>query len=265
MLSLLVLSGCSSPEQRAQASFERGEAFADKGELVKAALEFRTALQIKDDLVPAIFALGQIAEQQGDLVTALRSYRDVAERELGNVSVRIRLARLLLAGGQLDEASKYVDEAYALDAPDPDVLALKAETELMVDNRSEAVRLADEALKIDPENLAALMVRAAERLKASAPEAALPFLDRATEKNARSVALQLLRIKTYIILEDKAGIEGAFSNYLTTIQATKDFVMVWQTSISANIAAMMLRKCCAGLRRTTLRTGAPRCNLSTFF
>ena len=77
-------------------------------------------------MVPAMFALGQIAEQKGDFQSAMASYRDVAERDTNRVDVRVKLGSILLAGKQLDQATKYADEAYALAPTDPDVLSLKA-------------------------------------------------------------------------------------------------------------------------------------------
>ena len=65
-MALASLGGCTSAEQRAQNYYDHGQQLLADGQLDKAALEFRNALKLKDDMVPAMFALGQIAEQKGD-------------------------------------------------------------------------------------------------------------------------------------------------------------------------------------------------------
>ena len=80
-VGLASITACSSAEQRAQNYYDHGEQLLAAGDLDKAALEFRNALKLKDDMVPAMFALGQIAEQKGDFQSAMANYRNVAERD----------------------------------------------------------------------------------------------------------------------------------------------------------------------------------------
>ena len=214
LLGFAVLSGCDSPEQRAQAHYERGVELVAQGEPEKASLEFRNALKLKEDLVPALMSLGKLERQKNRFQQAARIFASVAERAPEHVEGRVELARILLLAGQLDEAHKYADQAYALANANTEVLVLKAAIALKLGNTGDAVRFASAVLESDPGNVDALIVRAAERLSANDPKAALSYLDQGTEKNERNVGLQLFRMKSLAALQDTDGIEDVFSKLI---------------------------------------------------
>ena len=231
---LLGVGGCSSSEQRAQSYYTHGQELLAKGQLDKAALEFRNALNLKADMVPAIYALADIAERKGDFQSAVSSYRSVAEHDPKNVEARVHLGRILVAGGQLDVASKYADEAYALAPKEADVLSLKGTVALKLGDPTKAVEFAQEALKVAPGTLEALMVLAAERMKAGDPKAALVYLDQgATGENDRNLALQLFRLTAFQALKDDNGVEGVFkklSQYYPGDIGVRDGLVNWYLS-----------------------------------
>ena len=204
------LTACGSAEQRAQSYYDQGVKLVQQGELVKASLEFRNALKIKGNFVPALYSLGQVEEQQGHFDNAAQAYDAVTEQDPGNLNSRVRLAYILLAAGRLDEALKLADQALALAGSDPGVLALKAAVALKLDNRGDAIRFSDTALEIDPTNGDALIVRAAERLLAADPRQALSYLDRANEQDRQDVGLQLFRMQAFQALGDKEGVEQVY-------------------------------------------------------
>lgn len=202
--------GCSSSEDRAQSHYERGVELAEQGEPVKAALEFRNALRLKNDHIEALFALGEVQERQGQFQNAIRQYAAVAERKSDHVEARIRLANILLAAGRIDDALDYANQAFKLAADDPAVLVTKAAIELKRGNREEAIALANQTLEKDPEYVDALMVLAADMLRSQKPEEALSLLDKAPEASERNVALQLLRLTALEVLGDQPGVENLF-------------------------------------------------------
>ena len=206
LVALLALSACDSPEERAQAYYEKGVALLKKGDPVKASLEFRNALKAQDGFIPALYSLGLAQEQQGNFSDAAKIFHAVTERAPDHVESRIQLATILLLAGHIDEAVKFADQAYALAPTNAQVLAAKAAISLKLDNRGDAVRFADAALKVDPTNIDALSVRAGERLVAKDPKGALAFLAKGDDRN---IAIQLLRVKAYDDMQDKQGLEQA--------------------------------------------------------
>ena len=214
LLGAAVLSGCDSPEQRAQSHYERGLELVKQGDPVKASLEFRNALKLKDGFVPALFSLGKVEQERNRYEQAGRIFFRVVEQAPEHVEARIHLARILLLAGQLDEALKFADQAYALESANPQILVLKAAIALKLGNNDDAIRFADATLEGEPENFDALIVRAAERLASNDPRGALAFLDKGTEKHERNVGLQLFRIKSLEALRDNAGIEEVLSKLI---------------------------------------------------
>ena len=91
ILSVLAGAGCSSPEQRAQRHYERGMELLKKQDYAHAAVEFKTALQLKSDLLPAWLALAQVDEHEkkwGDLGAILLKVADLDKK---NVDARLKL------------------------------------------------------------------------------------------------------------------------------------------------------------------------------
>lgn len=214
ILGIAVLSGCDSPEERAQSHYERGLDLAKQGDPLKASLEFRNALKLKEGFVPALYALGKLEHDRREYQRAARLFVRVADQAPEHVEARIRLARILLLSGQLDEALKYADQAYALARNNAEVLVLKAAIALKLGNNDDAVRFADAVLDKEPENFDALIVRASERLAAQDPTGALVFLDMGANKHDRNVGLQLFRMKSLAALRDGDGIEQVFSKLI---------------------------------------------------
>ena len=223
LLGAAVLFGCDSPEQRAQSHYERGLELVDQGEPAKARLEFRNALKLKEGFVLALYSLGRLEQSQNRHEQAARIYFRIAEQAPEHVEARVNLARILLLAGQLDEALKFADQAYALESANTDILVLKAAIALKLGNDGDAVRFADAVLVVEPDNFDALIVRAAERLAASDPKGALAFLDKGVEKHERNVGLQLFRIKSLAALKDDAGIEKVFSQLINYYPDNAEF------------------------------------------
>ena len=232
-LAALTLSACQSAEQKAQSHYQHGLELVSKGDLVKAGLEFRQALKLKADLVPAMFQLATVLEEQRQFQSALTTFRDVADRDPKHVEARVHLARLLLAANQLDDALKYADQAYALAPGDASVLAVKAGVALKLDNRFDAIKFGQAALSVEPDNLEALMVLAAERLSAKDPKGALEYLDKGVAKNDRNIVLQLFRITALQALGNDAGVEDVFKrlrSYYPEDQGVRDGLVRWYVS-----------------------------------
>lgn len=210
LLSFVVVSGCNSPEKRAQSYYESGLEYVEAAEWVKAGLEFRNALKSKDDFTEARYELGRVEERLGKYESAAKIYYSVAERAPDHFEARIRLAQILLAAGQPDQAEKFADDALAIAPEDTDALVAKAAVELKLGNPEEAVRLANIALETDPNNGDALMVLASERMQAGEPAKALEFLNAGIEENERNLGMQILRLTALNALGDDPAVEGLF-------------------------------------------------------
>ena len=209
MLLGVLLLGCDSPEECAQSYYEKGKVLLEKGDPVKASLEFRNSLKAQEGFVPALYSLGVAEEMTGRLDNAAKLFLAVTERAPDHINARVQLGTIYLMSGETDAALKLADEAYALSPTDPEVLALKGAISLKLGDRNEASRFADEALKADPQNLNALIIHAGSRLAEGDAKGALAYLDKTGKSGEQNIIVQLLRVEIFQRTNDKQNLEQA--------------------------------------------------------
>lgn len=200
------LAACDSAEERVQRHYERALELIAEGAPEKASLELRNALKLNDRHAPSRFELGRIYEQQGEFAAALGNYRIAAEQDPGNMQAHLRLARLLLLGGDADGADEAATAALALAPDDPEALAVKAGTMFRKGDRAEAVRLANRALAVDPDNTTANVVLITERYMEGDSPAALAKLDALLAKAPKDLTLHLLKIRILSASPDREAL-----------------------------------------------------------
>jgi tetratricopeptide (TPR) repeat protein len=192
----LQLASCGPPEVRAQRYYESGMKLLSSHEPYKAAVEFRNALRLKKDFLPAWRGLAQVEEitnQPKSLVPVLRTILDLDPKD---ELTRLELARLLLGGGAVDQSLKLVSESTEPDTNNAPLLALKAVIFYKLKDIDTAIRDAQAALKIEPGNVDALIVLAADRFANNDPNAALKLLS-SSQFQETDLGTQLFKLKIY--------------------------------------------------------------------
>lgn len=198
LLSLIVLevSGCSSPEERAKGYYEHGMQLLAKHDNAKATVEFKNAVKVKKDYVAAWLALAKIEELNRNVAGEVAYLRTVVELDPKDVADRLKLARLLVAGGATDDALKLVNAVNDLDNRNADALALKAVILLRTKDATGALKEAQAALELDPKNPTAMSVLAVDRFAKGEKLAALQILDKAeSESDDKDLGIELLKLK----------------------------------------------------------------------
>jgi tetratricopeptide (TPR) repeat protein len=191
----LALAACDSPKQREQQYVEHGKALYDSGDLVKAALEFKNALQINPVGVDAQYYMGLILEKQNDLGGAANAFRRVADEAPQNFDAHVRAGQYALMGGDVEAAGKYGDDLIALAPNKPDGYVLKAAV-LMIKNRvADAGTAAAKALSLDPDNVNALIVMASKEARSSNPDGALALTEQGLKSHPGNKDLLLLKLR----------------------------------------------------------------------
>lgn len=227
-LALLVtgaftLAGCNSRDERAASYYERGAAYLSKKDIVHARIEFRNALQQKADLVPAWRALGQIEEGERNWKAVGPIWRKIIELDPNDLEIRLRLAKLALLGGALDEALKLADVAVGQNPADPAALALKAGILLKLNDAPAAAELAQKALTIAPTSYDAMTVLAAVRFSKDDIGGALAMLNSVPLTSPPDVGLSLFKIKVFEKKQDLAAIETELKSLVSGYPQEKSF------------------------------------------
>jgi len=117
LLGVMVVSCSQSPEMKKQKALERGEAYLKAAKFNEAIIEFRNALQIDPELVPALQALGRAYTEKSWFVDAWRELTRAQKREPDSVPIAVDLGKVLIELGAWDEAE---EQAQLISTRDPD-------------------------------------------------------------------------------------------------------------------------------------------------
>ena len=196
--------------ESAQSYYESGMKLLSDHSNEKAAVEFRNAVKLKRDLLPAWRGLAQAEEATRHWEGLVPALRTILELDPNDEATRFKLARLLLIGGAVDQSLKLVSEASVLDTKNANLLALKAIIFNKLKDNDAAIREAHAALKIEPENVDALIVLVANRLANNDPKGALQLLSSGSLAQKKDLAVQLLKIKIYEQLKDYQQLKSLF-------------------------------------------------------
>src|SRR6516165_1326661 len=197
----LLVAACSSQE-RAKSYYASGMKLLEAHDNARAAIEFKNALRLDKRLLAAWRSLAQVDEligQRGELIPIFRS---IVELDPTDNSARLKLARLLLASGTLDEALSLANTAKEADGQNADVLALRALVLFKLNDMAGSVEEAQAALKIDPGNAGATIVLAAERLARDDSKGALQLLDSEAVSRTQNLGIDLFKLKVLAQIQD---------------------------------------------------------------
>src|ERR1019366_7472847 len=102
---VLLVAGCGSPDVRAQGYYERGMALIAKNDDLNARLELLNSVKYKADKVEAWRALAGIDERT-KAKSLFSDLRRIVELDPNDFDARLKLARIMVAGGAAEAASK---------------------------------------------------------------------------------------------------------------------------------------------------------------
>jgi tetratricopeptide (TPR) repeat protein len=199
--ALILLSGCSSPEERAQNYYERGKELLSAKEPRRAEIEFRNAVKYNKKLLPAWQSLAQVDEQLhkwGDLIPDLRGILELSPNDMAS---RIKLGKLLLISGSVDDALRLVNDDKA-DKGNADLMALRAAILYRLNDTEGAVREAQAALKVDPDNTSAMFVLAGNDYAHGDTSAALEILNNPAMTRRDDIGTQIFRVQVFEKAQD---------------------------------------------------------------
>ena len=194
-LMALLLAACDTPEEKAKSHYEAGMAYVSEDNFVKAGIEFRNALQLKENYADAWYGLALVEEKEGNWQKYAGDILKAIELDPKHAAAQTRFGKIMLLSGRLEDALKASDLVMTL-APDAsDSHALKAAVLFKLGDKVGAVREAQTAVKADPSNIDAVAVLAAERLEADDPVAAVSLIDEGLRHSVNNTPLQIIKMQ----------------------------------------------------------------------
>ncbi len=181
VVATLLLVGCGSPEEKAADYLVRAEAYLEEGDVRRAHLETRNALQIEPRNVEARKLMARISEAEDKPVAAMASLAIVIDEDKEDVPSRARLATLLIGAGDLESARELAEEMSRLDPDSLELLKVNARIALREGRSGDALALLATILEQEPRDVEAALIRGVTMLPVE-PERAYDELSAAIER-----------------------------------------------------------------------------------
>jgi predicted Zn-dependent protease len=192
-----LLAGCGSPEQRSQDYYQRGMALVAKKDDLNARLEFLNSVKYKSDNIEAWRALAGVEERTKAYQSLFQYLRRIVELDPKDNDARIKLAKMMLAGGAAEAALKLIDAGGEGIKSRADFHAIRAAILMRTNDAVSAVREAEQATSIEPGNLDAAIVLASASLSRGDADSAMRFLNAAKTESQDDPRVSLLKIQAF--------------------------------------------------------------------
>jgi cellulose synthase operon protein C len=160
MLGSVLLTGCSSPQQRAAHHIELAEHWAARGKVNEAILEYRRAIQLQPKAPAAHLALAKIFLDRQDVPSAYQQLNNLRKNAPDNHEAQVMMADLMLETRQFREAQEQAQALTKQNPNDTEALMILTETALAMQDTELARTTNDNVLQLDAKNPRAWLVKA---------------------------------------------------------------------------------------------------------
>ncbi len=143
---------------------------------------------------------------QGDLKGAVKAYKIAKRHEPGNRSLNLKLAQVYLADGEVEQATRELDQLLALSPNSWYVNYLRSLASLSEKNYQEGLEFSERASQLEPGHLPSAFVAALSAVGISRYETARLHLDKVL--SVLPGHTQSLKLKSYIELKTGGSEEG---------------------------------------------------------
>ena len=215
VLPFVLVTGCGSPEQRAQGYYEKGMELIAKNDDLNARLELLNAVKYKSDKIEAWRALAGIDQRTKATQSEFLDLRRIVELDPNDLDARLKLARMMVRGGAAEAALKLIEVANEGDKPNAELHALKALILAMTKDSAGAMAEAQKSFEIDPGNIDAIMMVASKKVSEGDVDGALKLLDSAPANAKDELRVTLLKIQIFTKKRDLSKAEELLRTAVT--------------------------------------------------
>jgi tetratricopeptide (TPR) repeat protein len=207
---MLALTACSSPEEKAAGYIISGDDLFQEGDLNKAEVQYKNALQVNQNLPDAWFGLAKIHERRAEWKRAYSVLNQLRELSPQHVDGRLMLAQLLLTANELYQAMLDATEILEMAPDDVRSHTLMAAVQFQLGNLEGAQKAVSKALELDANHADALLVQAQIMTSQERYDDALALLDKAIETTRDNVSYYLMKLQVNRELGDRGAIEQVY-------------------------------------------------------
>lgn len=206
VLMAVSLAACGGAQSRYASHMKRGKQYLTQGNLDKARLEFRNALQIEPKSADALYFNGQVAERLGNVRSAFGLYQAAIEAQPDLVPAISSLGSIYVVGGVPEKAMELLKPALAKHPDNAGLLVVRAAARLALKDPSGARADAVRTLQLDPRNDKAVGLLAGLDRDSGNFRAAISLVTDAVRHTPRSTELREVLASLYF--DDKRPDQG---------------------------------------------------------
>jgi cellulose synthase operon protein C len=196
-IPVVLVSACGSPEQRAQTYYDRGVALIEKKDDFAARLELLNSIKYKSDKIEAWRALAGINERVKSYPNLFDNLRRIVELDPNDMDARLKLGKMLLAGGAPEAALRIVDGAGDAANQNSGLLTLKAAIMLKMRDANGGLVEARKATELDPGDVDAAIMLASDKLSKRDTDGAMQVLSAPAIASKNDVRVEQIRAQIF--------------------------------------------------------------------
>jgi len=200
LLGLLVLTlvACSSPAEKKQKFMDKGTAYYEQGDYVKAFLEVRNAITIDPEYVDAYFLAAKIALSQGKAQDAFNYFSKTVEKQPDHAGANLELGRFFLANKDLAMARQKAELVLAKEPDNVQAQLFYSAILLAEDQAGQAKELLEKLLPKAAGEVNLYLLLAAVYQKLNEGEKVQAILEQGAAANPKSVNLHAALVDYYV-------------------------------------------------------------------
>lgn len=207
-IAALVVAGCGGAESRKARHLAKGQQFLAAGNLEKARVEFRNALQIAPNDSEARYENGVVDEKLGNPREAAQFYQGAIDVNKENLRARAALGRVFLFAGAPDRALETINPGFAKHPDDAGLLTVRAAARMQLKNTTEALADAERAVQLAPTSEDAVSVLAGIYKSNGQIDKAIALLQGAIKQIPGTIELRLVLAQLYASIGQEAQTEA---------------------------------------------------------
>ena len=193
LLIAFLVGSCTSMEGKRDKFLAQGKKLYQKGDFVRARLQFRNALQIDPKFAEGYLWVGKTELKLNNFQGANGSLSKAVELKPDLIEAQILLGQLLLAQRKLDDAEAKVNLALNKEPENPEALLLAASLAAVRDQPQQALDLLAKVRQLDPHKVQAYLLQSMIQAKQKELEATAITLEEGLKANPESIELSLAR------------------------------------------------------------------------
>ena len=214
-----LLAACTQKEEKALRYVQEGKALMEQGNVDKARVQFKNALQINPRLAEAYYNMGLLDEKSQNWKGAFGNMSEAVRLDPNLVDAHLKLGQLYLGAHQFDKASQEVAMVKQIKPELVGAFTLGGAILFTQGKKAEGIEQVTLGLERDPTNLDATMLLASLYLTNGQYAEALSVLKKGIESHPQDIGLQLQKIR---VEAESKDYDAAVNDYQALIVNNPD-------------------------------------------